>query len=124
MSNDNTNFSFAEMNAAVDILIAVIALDKNIDQSEIDQFKFELNSAHFAEQQHLKAAAISYVENVLPDSIEAFDQQFISERAQLVTSKELQKTVVMAALAIAHADDDYHDDERTAVKSLRNHWSI
>ena len=124
MTNVNDTNNFAELNAAVDILIAIIALDKNIDQTEIEQFKFELNNAHFSGQNELKAAAISYVENSLANSLDAFNYQYVLQRAKLVKSPELQTTVVMAALAISHADNYYHDNERTAVKALRKEWGV
>ena len=124
MDYQDTNVTTDELNAATDILIAVIAIDNKIDQTEVNQFKLQLNGASFNSHTELKQNAIAFVENDLSACVHIFDHKFIMERSELVKSQELRQDVVMAAIAISFADRHYHENERSAVNALREAWSV
>lgn len=124
MMDQHNSISFDELNAATEILIAVIAIDGNVDQNEINQFKLQINGASFNGHPELQKRAVEYVEGQLSKSLTAFNQDYIMKRIDRVKSSELREDVVMAAIAIAFADRHYHDKERSAVNALREAWDM
>ena len=122
--NDGTTPTDDEFIYATEILIAVIAIDQQIDKSEIQQLELELSGSEFSGQQSLKDAAISFVKTKLDGLLDTYTLDYVRQRLDKVHIVTLRKEIIKSAVAISFSDNEFHEQERAAIELLRAGWSI